>query len=57
MAHKPKTLEKLPLHGYVAFDGVEIDDEQDTNEAPLIGVNAIVKFIYFSRVSAKGFSN
>ena len=29
------TLDKLPLQHYVAFDGVEIDDEQDTNEAPL----------------------
>ena len=33
---KITTLDKLPLQCYVAFDGVEIDDEQDTNEVQLI---------------------
>ena len=34
------TLDKLPLQRYVAFDGVDIDDDQDTIEAPLIVVKA-----------------
>ena len=34
------TLDKLPLQCYVAFDGVDIDDEQDTTEVPLIVVKA-----------------